>query len=473
LGFQNPVQINVPANQQVSLITSDLFGAGLNPSTVAWFQATSEVDNLTGYFLFLDPAVTFCDGADPPQRSRSIVFNEVRLEAGFSTELNIINPAATGATIRLQLMGGEIPVVRELPLAANGVARIDVATFFEVEQVPAVAYLIASSDVEIAGFEFVRGAEGDLLGLNARPASEQLNTLFFPQLAVLGPFQSQLGVANYSEESTLLTISAHQPDGSLYGSDHLLNNPVMRVLEAGQMLVEDLEEMFGFFGEEALDGWIEVISTSEAVNGAFSYGIPSASALAVVSNVAQGSTRAIFSHLATSLGFFTGVAVLNSGSLAANLRIVALDADGTVLGSFTTTLQPRQRISELITELIPEAADRAGGLIWVSSDQPVFLTSLLGNLEGGILANIPPQPVPESYQPDQGQVRLTVTPPLAVLAPGASQAFRLEGAVASPVWSVSDVPGGSNTVGTITNDGVYTAPGMYHDGARDSDRYTD
>ena len=442
-------------------MTSLLFGSSLDPETVGWFQAVSEVDGLTGFFLFLDSPTTLFDGADLPKSSETIVFNEVRLSDDFTTELNIINPSSSQATIEIELIGGDVLLIEELILAPNGVARLDVANSFNLESIgiPDSAYIQASSDVPIAGFEFVRGVR-DLLGLNARPDSEQLNRLFFPQMAVLGGLETQLVVVNYSAESAILTMTAHQPDGSLYDGENLQTNPVVRPLSAGEVLQEDVAEMFGFFGEILLQGWIEVESTSEAINGTLSCAIPSIGSQAAVAGETIGRTRALFSHISTreELGFFTGVAVLNSGSLVTNVQMVAVNPVGMVLGSVGMTLRPRERISKLITELIPEADDQDGGFVWVSSDLPVYLSSLFGSDRDGVLANVPPQSVPEDYLPDETLVILEVSPALAVVPPDGTQSFEVTGSPGTVEWKVDGIIGGDTTVGTITSAGEYTAP---------------
>ena len=126
-----------------------------------------------------------------------------------------------------------------------------------------------------------------------------------------------------------------------------------------------------------------------------------------------GQKRALFSHIATSGGFFTGVALLNSGQLATNVRLLAITPTGDVLGSYNTVLQPGQRLSQLIDQLIPLATGLNGGFIWVKSDSPIHLTSVFGNPT--VLANIPPQEAPESYAPDSNLPPIQVTPSLAVL----------------------------------------------------------
>ena len=437
-------------------LTSEIFGSGLDPATIGWFQATSPVDGLTGFFLFLDGSLTVFDGADLPVSAVKIIFNKVRIDAGHQTEINLINPGEAPADLELQLIEGDSPsVVEELMLPAKGVVRLDVAGFFEIAEMAPETYLSVTSDVDIAGFQFIQSPGGDLLGMNGRSTSEQLTNLYFPQVAVLGPWETNLGLVNYSTEPVILTISVFKPDGTLYDANDLQSNPVVRSLNGEASLLEDVETMFGFSGGETLEGWIQVKSTSAAVNGYLSYGVPGVGSLAAVTAIAQGQDRAIFSHIGTSQGFFTGVAILNAAALATDVRILALNPSGEVLGSFDTFLQPGQRLSKLIDQLIPSAADQDGGLIWIKSQRPVYLTSLFGTSQ--VLANVPPQPAPENYLPDAGLPTLELAPALAVVQPTESQSFEvsLEG---SPVWKVDGIEGGNSEKGTVTNQGVYQAP---------------
>ena len=310
-----------------------------------------------------------------------------------------------------------------------------------------------TSDVEIAGFEFVRTVGQDLLGLNAQPVEDQLSNLYFPQLAVLGPWETELNLVNTSEQSVILTLSVFQENGFLFDTGDLANNPIVRTLDGGASLSEDVEAMFGFTGDSVQQGWLLVESTSAAINGSISYGL--AGSVASVTASATGQKRALFSHIATSGGFFTGVALLNSGQLATNVRLLAITPAGQVLGSYNTVLQPGQRVSQLIDQLIPQAAELNGGLIWVKSESPIHLTSVFGNPT--VLANIPPQQAPESYEPDSDLSPVVVTPGLAVLQLGQSQPFQITG-LEDVDWNVNGVAGGSESAGSVTESGIYEAP---------------
>ena len=431
-GFENRREITIDAGLQFAEVIVALFGSG-PADTVGWIEATSLSSDLTGFFLYLNfPDFTFFDGADLPRSNTQLVFPEVRLSGGFSTELNLVNPGSEAATVRLTLKCGDTPHLADpLEIPALGVRRLDVEDFF-AEILPAgagslsgPAIVSVDSTQEVAGFAFVSQTEGDLLGLNAVPAEEQLNRLYFPQLAVGENIRTELSLDNLSGEDTLLTLTAYQKDGELFGSEEITTNPVSLSLEAGQVLRLDIAETFGFLGDDLRDGSLEVTSTSQVLHGALSYTVPASRSLAALATSAQGSRQAAFSHLATDLGFFTGLALLNPATLAADVRIVAIASDGKILGTATRTLAPGQRISQLLgVELIPQAAGQVGGAVYVRSSIPMYLTSLFGR--EGILANIPAQPVPSTYLPDEGIPQARLNPALAAVEPDGSLAFMIE-----------------------------------------------
>ncbi len=128
-GVTNPAQVTVPAVQQVAVLTSTLFGTGLDASTVGWFQATSPADGLTGFFLVLNSSLTSMDGADLPETSQKLIFNQIRVDQGFSTEIDIVNPGSAPANAVVQLKGTSFPPLPgSVTIPAQGVLRFDAAS---------------------------------------------------------------------------------------------------------------------------------------------------------------------------------------------------------------------------------------------------------------------------------------------------------------------------------------------------------
>ncbi len=458
--FANPAELTIAPYRQEARLLSEIFSGSFPSDQVAWMEATSSVDGITGFFLYLDPSLSFFDGADLPETQRKIVFNEVRSDDSSSTELNVFNPNPSPTILTLTLFRPNLaPLTLNNPinLAAHGVTRFDAGSVFGLDSIPVGSTLTVVASAPVGGFEFVRFPGQDLVGLNAKPGTESLSALYFPQLAVLGPWKTELGVVSYAEQPSILTISAYRGDGSLYAEPDLIgSNPVTRILPAGQTMLEDISTLFQFPGTETLTGWLKVESTSDAVNGFMSYGIPIAGSRAAVA--AQGIPRkiALFSHIATAFGYFTGVALLNPGTIPTNYRVIAFTKEGAQIGTYEGLLRPGERVSQLITEMIEGTAAQSSGFFIVVAEQPIYMSSLFGT--STVLANIAPQSSSALDGNTIGGQSSTVTPHLAVVRPGASFQFQASAFTIDPVWKVESLPGGDPEIGNISQSGLFTAP---------------
>ena len=482
----NPFSTTIQPNAQFAMTTAEIFGAG-DPQAIAWFQVCSPVADLTGFFLFLDIPTTLMDGTDLPISAEKIVFHDVRVDGGLATEINIVNPGDVDADLLLQLLsGGSTPVAAQsAQVNTKGVLRLDVETFFGVSDLAGGALVVVTSGPEtpIAGFELIgpAGLNGsasaalgkasdsattasalpDAIALTARPALETLETLFFPQLAVSEDIGTEISVSNYTVLPEIVTLSAYRPDGELWGAETVNQNRVTRNLAGGATIRLDAKELFGFPAQGVFQGWIKVEGTRASINGSISYSIQGAGSFAAVSSVPAPRTSAIFSHLATAQNFFTGVAGLNAGAFPADVKVIAMRQDGQLLGEYRTTLTPGQRFAQVVSTVIPAAEGQAGGIVWVKSDVPVYLTSIFGFPDGGlpnVLANVPPQPVPAGYRPDQGKEFLDIRPIQTVLEPDAVQTFVNQDG-GSTTWRINNLTNPDPSLGQIMQDGTYMAPG--------------
>ena len=484
-GITNPVVLEVPAGQNTAVTAAEVFGP-VDPSILGWVEATSSADGLTGFFLFLARDQSQLDGADQPQVSRKIAFNDIRESEEFATEVNIFNTADTTTRLDLFLIGPDGVEARTVgappaegfaaTFPARGLLHIeDVAEFFDLASIPEGTYLEVLSETPIGGFQFLRSAAGDLLGLNAKRRLEHLKVLYFPQLAVRGPWKMEANVVNYTLDPVTLVFSARRPDGQLYGQENVLENPVQRNLDPATGLVEDVEELFGFSGAGPFEGSLKVAAYRQgtaplgvngggsepvaAINGSVRYGVLATGSEAAVAALPAAQKRAVFSHLATVQGFFTGFAAYNSSSAASNLRIMAFTEGGVELGLFDTVLGPGQRIAELITNIIPGAADQNGGYVWTESSQPLHFSSLFGSSNSTLLANVPPQPVADGFLPDAGKPDFQIDPSFALVnLPGESSFTTQGGEGAQTDWSINGEEGGNSSLGEIDAEGNYLAP---------------
>ena len=489
-GITNPAVLEVPAGQNTAVTAAEVFGP-VDPSIVGWVEATSSADGLTGFFLFLILEQSQLDGADQPLISRKIAFNDIRESAEFTTEVNIFNTADTTTQLDLVLLTpDEIlpPITVGAPPAqgfaptfpAKGLLHIeDVAEFFDVALIPEGSYLEVLSDTPIDGFQFLRTSGGDLLGLNAKRRLEHLKVLYFPQLAVRGGLKMEVHVVNYSLDPVTLVFSATRPDGQLYPQENGLRNPVSQDLNPATGLVENVEELFEFSGDGPgggpFEGSLKVAAYRQskaplgvdggggepiaAINGSVRYGVVATGSEAAVAALPAAQKRAVFSHLATTEEEAKPEERVFTGLAASNLRIMAFTEEGVELGLYDTVLGPGQRIAELITNIIPGAAGQNGGYVWAESSQPLHFSSLFGSSNATLLANVPPQPVPDRFLPDAGKPDFQVEPSFALVDLAGDSSFMTGGGMGAQTgWSIDDEPGGSAALGEIDEAGNYDAP---------------
>ena len=130
--FENPAFVDILAGQQFAEVTIGIFGSGIDPETIGWVEATSEADDLTGFFQFLDTSISFLDGADLPPVASKLIFQDVRVDEGFSTTAFLVNPNDDApASVNLSLVTSESTRTKNLQIPAKGLVELDVAEFFD------------------------------------------------------------------------------------------------------------------------------------------------------------------------------------------------------------------------------------------------------------------------------------------------------------------------------------------------------
>ncbi len=104
----------------------------------------------------------------------------------------------------------------------------------------------------------------------------------------------------------------------------------------------------------------------------------------------QTFRQAIFSQVANANGYFTGLALFNPSQQAATITVDVYSEKGTTTGRFTTQLNPKSRISRLLTEMVPESTGQMRGFVLLSSTQPLIAQQLFGDTGMVFLSAVPP-----------------------------------------------------------------------------------
>jgi hypothetical protein len=109
-------------------------------------------------------------------------------------------------------------------------------------------------------------------------------------------------------------------------------------------------------------------------------------------------TRAVFSQVANVAPFFTGLAIYNPGTVAAQVTIEVYNATGALAGQATVPVGAGQRISRLVSQLVPATASQAGGYVSIRSTQAIIAQQLFGDNGSNFLSAVPPTIVPPAPQ---------------------------------------------------------------------------
>jgi len=204
------------------------------------------------------------------------------------------------------------------------------------------------------------------------------------QLASIPPsWFTSIKLINTTDSARSLTITAVAEDGSN------LANPAQIQLQAGELEEIDAVELFGF--EKAAVGSLKVEADGGGVIGDVVFG-DSANYKYAASLPLQSITftEAVFNQVASTDDFYTGLALFNPGTQAANVTIEVYTADGNKSGELNQELGPGRRLSKLLRELIPDTAGQVRGFIRIRSDVPLVAQELFGDINLNLLSSVPP-----------------------------------------------------------------------------------
>ena len=472
-GTLNPVvPKDLPSGGQYLALASQVFDPNnlLAGSTAKyyWVEVTSATSGLAGFYIEGDSNITFQCGGDLGTFGTDLYLPAVENAGTTVTEISLVNADTSlnggDANITVDFLRADGTNVASKSVVIKQAASLQgplasIAAFnLSFDQ---VAALRVHSDRPVLCYGIVRPQSGKTpIALPAEDVTTPAKTLYFPQLADGGGWSTSLGIANLNfSAQALVNITAYGKDGTVF-IDPTITNPKSVTIPPGGFLQSSFKDLFPFTDTSYKEGWLKVDANSPSINGFVLYGSGNNRALVIAQlNPYQLS---MFSHQAQGAPYFTGLAVLNPGTLAANVEIFSLDGQGNTWGRLQTVLKPGQRTSQLLYQMVSESSDKNGGSVFVRSDRPVFATELFAKNDASALANVPPQQVTAIFDPKSTLAKIVSIPPLAVVETGKTQSFTATGGAAGIDWYINGIKGGNDTFGTITSSGTtggtYKAP---------------
>lgn len=189
-GITNPKFLDLNASQQLPLVDSQIFGAGLSArESTGWIQLNSTAGKIAGFFLMFNRSLSILDGVDISDVTlNSFVFPEVE-DQGF-TKLHCANPNSGPVTLTLTLVsfnGSERAPAVERMIAGHGVLTESISGLFPGVSPAGSDYIRVTSTAGVVPFE-VLGKTGQYIeGLRGQSTTSIATTSTLPSTSLAVP----------------------------------------------------------------------------------------------------------------------------------------------------------------------------------------------------------------------------------------------------------------------------------------------
>ncbi|UCF35994.1 MAG: hypothetical protein JSU96_14385, partial [Acidobacteriota bacterium] len=401
---KNPSAFLIPAQNQLAKTAAEIFSAPQQNQS-AWIELRSENAELGSFFQFGDSTLTQLDGSIALDRHyRELYLTRVyEGESGFRGEkaktfLSLANPTDGPVTVRLSLhtldgasdnesyRSASAEVSQTLP--AKGFVYDSVAGIFGEPQVSGgYVKIVVIEGQGVVAFELIElPNRRTVIGLGASPGNMG-GELYSAQLADASSIYTDLKLINVSDQVRNVRIT---PVG---GTGAALRPYQTLLMEVGQQVEVDMGTFFGFSTPSELTvGSIRVETDGPGVVGDVLFGDPIGFKYAASMPLqTEKVTRAVFSQVATTLDFFTGLALYNPDTEETEITINVYNASGQRKGSAIKLLAAGHRMAGLIPELVPSAATVVGGYIVVESTRPLVAQQIFGQAQLNQFSAVPPK----------------------------------------------------------------------------------
>lgn len=333
-----------------------------------------------GFFMFGDNAQTKLDGIGGQLiDAKKLYFPLVKQGGGVDTHLFLFNPEDEAADVTALLYNatGQLVNSASLTIANMGSFSSTLAEVFPGLQLDE-GYLKVESSLKIRGYELL--ADDENFASFGGQAIVQTRNLAVPQYLASQNDTTFLRIANLGTAEVGGTVIAFDNSGQELGRTGIS-------IPSKNLMVRDIRDLFtfdlsqtttGYLKLELSGGTVGIFATAANVIAAVSYkGVGFEAALPMLR---EGAKETLFLQVAQSGEFFDGLAILNTGSAAAQGSVRVFDAAGHPTGERAFELQPGQRIVDLLNGPTFFGVDfeQIGGHLRVSSDQPVVAFALFG-----------------------------------------------------------------------------------------------
>jgi len=394
---RNPSMWYLLATEQMARLAPEVFGAKPAGASQSYWIELEASSTQIGSFAQFGDGVQMLDGAVPwSGLAKEIYFSRVYTGNGTfrgrtaSTILAIANPGDQTCLTRFDLIGPDGHVTGHSQPYLIGPKRVlqrDLSVFFAEEvgnHSGGYIRVRVESGEGVVAAAVVRLSSNTTFSLNALyPESSMV--LYSAQIASTPGYFTNIKLINSGDVTRTVAIRGVSNTGGSLGT------PKTVELLAGSTYSEDVASLLGLASSAQMLGSLKVEADGPGVVGDVVFGEPGSLGY-VAALPLQGTpfTKALFSHVANGLGYFTGLAIYNPNASSANVLIKIYSKDGVPIGQKLESIDAGERLSKLLPEIVSASAGQLGGYVVVESSAGIVAQELFasGNLK--FLSSVPP-----------------------------------------------------------------------------------
>ena len=400
--------VTVPPYGQLAETAGELF-PGLD-SIDGSVLLTSPTSGLIAYSMTYNGQLSVIDGGPAAGVSNELLFPVVPSTSEGIGEISITNPNARPTAVALSLWStvGALLGSATIQIPPGGLYSAMPQNIFPsgtdfswASHITAVSQPInlfsqAQTIAGVSSFSgfssvLVPGGNLDSAQLNAQPLSQLTNTGVIPYFRTGPLYASTFCLDNVESSAVNVTLTAINNSGVTLGTQ-TVSVPAMGGFS------ELMPSLFPALGPADRQGWI-LIQSSGRVHAAILFGTSNGGALSAVPVQPLPMTDVVFPQVVQGSGNFTEITAVNPGRDTVYVDIHVVDPSGKALASNQIALPPGSRVSQYLSQLMPEISSQSGGYVFLQATEPIFSTASIWINNSTSVANLVPQALTVSYQP--------------------------------------------------------------------------
>jgi hypothetical protein len=368
----------LPPGRQISLMDEELFSSSI-PSA-GWVLLESTVSRLAGFALMMNHDLTAMDGI---AMLRSAL-REFVLPVWGDGEISLANPFGTIVPYQVELVEGTGQVRGRVEGTLAPRARRPIAAR-SLGDTASNSFVRASTG-GVAASMTIRGERWLAAVAPQELASDAVGTTQYLTHFVSGSgYETAVCLINLEREAIEVQVQLRNDDGQLLGKPARIGLPA----EGSATLAG--ASAFGLAADASIfQGYLIIDGSGHRFDGGALISSPRGTAITALSLQSVAVSEAILAHAVRDQAYWTGLALLNPGTIQATVIVQWFGPSGELHASSNLGIPPRGRWAGLLDQLMTNLSGSIAGYLRIQATPGIIPCALFGTRDGEAISAIPP-----------------------------------------------------------------------------------